>query len=75
MTTQVQHPTFTFDRTTGATRAPFANPEAARKYLDRMGRMDGRQSRAATIYVQTPNAHGAKAVVNFPRQDAKFRAK
>lgn len=66
---------FSFDRTTGATSLEFASVADARKYLDRMGRMDARQSRGAVIKTQTANAHGAKVVVNFPRQDGKFRAR
>lgn len=73
MTTQVQVFPFTFDRTTGETKADFASVAAARKYLDRMGRMDARQSRGATIKTQTPNAHGAKTVPAFPRVDGRFR--
>lgn len=49
MTAQVQAFPFTFDRTTGAKRLTFTSAAAARRYVDRMGRMDGRDARAAKI--------------------------
>lgn len=75
MTCQVQITPYSRNRETGARAIAFANVDAARKYLDRAGRMDARPARAAVVKVQTAKAHGAKVVANFPRADGKFRAR
>lgn len=71
---QVQVFPFTYALDDMKTTREFASVEAARKYLDRMGRMDARQSRGAKVTVRTAKAHGAQHVVAFPRLDGRFRA-
>lgn len=74
MTCQATVYPYTFNNETHATRTEFASPEAARKYLDRMGRMDARPARAARLTVRTPASRRDVTLANFPRVDGVFRA-
>ena len=49
MTFTAQSFPFTFDAETGATVKKFSTLAAARRYADRMGRMDGRDAKACKL--------------------------
>lgn len=71
MTCQVQSFPFTYSNLDREDSIKFSTVAAARRYIDRMGRMDGRDARKARLTDRAngrkANAGGAHILPNFPK--------